>query len=453
MNTLIFFGVLVVLAIASLVIGKTSSKNLKGIEDYFLGGRTLGVFALAITLLATQLGGGTLVGAAEEAYRRGWIVILYPLGNCLGLLLLGLGFGAAIRKLKITTIPEIFQVIYKSPMLRQMSAVLSIISLLCILITQGIAARKFFITLGYGQEWIFALFWLVIVLYTVMGGLKAVVKTDILQALFVVGALSLSFAFTVFSPGPAPATVAVGAATASEIPWMGWLCMPIAFALIEQDMGQRCFASKNASAISYASIIAAVMLLATTALPIYFSTKARALGIEIPPGSSVLMTAITSFTNPAVTAFFSCAILMAIISTADSLICAISSNLACDFPIINKLPSSQKVACAQMFTLVIGMISLVSSFFFVDIISIMILSYEMSVVVLFVPITMAIWSKKPSYRGALYAMTGGAIGFVLFRIIPVPLPRELCALALSYGGFWLGQRITAQNDARKGGAV
>jgi solute:Na+ symporter, SSS family len=166
-------------------------------------------------------------------------------------------------------------------------------------------------------------------------------------------------------------------------------------------------------------------------VPIYFSTMARKLDLEIVPGSSVLMTAVSHLTNPVITAFFSCAILMAIISTADSLICAISSNLACDFPKLR----SQKIAWAQGLTFIIGMISLVASYYFKDIISIMIMSYELSVSVLFIPVVMGVLSPQKNSKAAAAAMILGAMGFVIFRLWEPPIPREIASLIMSFLGY------------------
>nr|MCH9690309.1 sodium:solute symporter family protein [Gammaproteobacteria bacterium] len=185
MNIRLFFGLLVGVATLSLWLGKRASSGQKNNEDYFLMGRKLGLFALFMTLLATQVGGGALIGAAEEAYAKGWTVLFYPLGMVLGLLVLGCGYGAKMRRLNLTTVPEIFDKIYRAPNLRQIASLLSIASLYFILVAQAIAARKFFFSLGFAGPYLFVGFWIVLTLYTVLGGLKAVVSTDILQALFI----------------------------------------------------------------------------------------------------------------------------------------------------------------------------------------------------------------------------------------------------------------------------
>src|SRR3990167_10819258 len=94
----LFFSLMGGFGIVYLLIGRREAKRVQGNDAYFLGGRSLGIFSLALTLYATQFGGGTLMGAAEEAYAKGWIVLLYPLGVSLGFLALAVGFGAKLRR-------------------------------------------------------------------------------------------------------------------------------------------------------------------------------------------------------------------------------------------------------------------------------------------------------------------------------------------------------------------
>lgn len=184
MNYSLFMTLLALLGGFSLWLGR-KGKDLETNDDFFLMGRKLGLFSLVMTLLATQVGGGALMGAAEEAYSKGWIVICYPLGMVAGMVLLGIGFGAKMRSLNISTVAELFEKIYGSLRMRKGASTLSIISLFFILVAQAIAARKFFMSIGFENDLLFVTFWMILVVYTVVGGLRAVVKTDILQASFI----------------------------------------------------------------------------------------------------------------------------------------------------------------------------------------------------------------------------------------------------------------------------
>lgn len=432
MNVRLFFGLILFLSTMSIWLGRRATTGQKTNEDYFLMGRKLGLFALIMTLLATQIGGGALMGAAEEAFTQGWGVLFYPLGMVLGLLVLGFGYGAKMRRLNLTTIPEIFEKIYRSSTLRQLAALLSIASLYFILIGQALAARKFFFSLGFSSDLLFIGFWFVLVLYTVMGGLKAVISTDIMQTGFILFTFCLAVIVSFSGCNPIEP---VHFTSHSTSPWFSWLILPLLYMLIEQDMGQRCFAAKNPRTVTFAAITAGIALLIVSLVPIYFGRSASAMGIEIPTGASVLITSIRALTNPTIATFVICAILMAVVSTADSLLCSISSNIACDFPRLK-----QSIFTSQAITFAVGMSTLALSFLFDNVVTMLMFSYELAVSVLFVPVTMAIWTKSPHKRSAATAMILGLVSFALCKMWIPPFPKELFTLACSFGGFALSER-------------
>lgn len=428
-------SILTITAIIYIFIGWKTSKNINNRSDYFLSGRDLGFFSLLMTLLATQIGGGTILGSAEEAYSKGWTVIFYPLGVSLGLILLSFGFGAKLRKLNLHTISELFEKIYESTLLRKFASILSIVSLFFILVGMGIATQKLFLAMGFAQKNLFFVFWTVVILYTVMGGLNAVVLTDVVQILFIIASLVLAFLFS--DTSSLPLTESNTFVTDDSIPWGSWLLMPLLFMLIEQDMAQRCFAARTPILVSLSTAFSGLILFVICLIPIYFGLIARESGLVIPQGASVLLTTITATTSPTISAIAASAILMAIISTADSLLCSISSNLSYDFPIFQTRKSSLKLA--QGITFATGMLGMLTSFFFDNVVSLLILSYVLSVSVLFVPISMAVLDPKPCKRGAICSMLCGSLAFAYFKILnSTPIfGQELITLAFSMFGYWM----------------
>ncbi|MEC7839862.1 MAG: sodium:solute symporter family protein [Chlamydiota bacterium] len=437
----LFFGLVGLLGVAYLWIGKNASNNLDTNEDYFLMGRKLTFFPLTLTLLATQLGGGSLIGAAEEAYYNGWNVLLYPLGVTLGLFTLGMGFGGKLRSLNITTVAELFEKVYDSRTQRYIASALSVACMFIILIAQSLAARKFFVAIGLDNPLLFSGLWSILIIYTVMGGLKAVVNTDILQALFIAGALVLAYCFVDPANIAPTETLPRLTPTREEIPWTAWVLMPLLFMLIEQDMGQRCFAAKNPRIISFAAITAGIALMLGSSIAIYFGILAKNYGVQVPANSSLLIESVKTLTNPTVSTIFTVGIMMAVISTADSLLCSISSNLSCDFLENNKILASQNVNISKGVTLLTGLLALALSFYFDRVVSMLIVSYELSVCVLFVPIFAAVIIERPSWIAAYISMAIGAIGFALFHVIDCPFPKEVVTLIGSAIGFIVGIKI------------
>ena len=247
MNISIFITLLFGLQCFYWVVGKRASRNLGGQEDYFLAGKAVRLFPLMMTFLATQVGGGVVLGAAEEAYRFGWPVILYPFGAALGLILLGAGIGRKLAQFPVTTIAQIFEVVYRSTPLRRIASTLSVISLFMILVAQIIASSKFLVSLGFTNTPLLILFWAIVILYTAQGGLRAVISTDKVQAAFFSFVFLLCFGFVLYS-NPSISTLPLPQLehlipVSSKL--CGWLLMPLFFMVIEQDMGQRCFAGAS----------------------------------------------------------------------------------------------------------------------------------------------------------------------------------------------------------------
>lgn len=443
MSFITFFLLLAALLVGSWIAGKRSDKN-EGKEDYFLAKRSVKLFPLFMTFLATQVGGGLVLGSAEEAYRYGWIVFLYPLGASLGLIVLGLGIGRKLSEFKVSTTAQILEVVYGSALLKKIGSILSIVSLFMILVAQIIASSKFLISLGVDSHLIFYATWAVVILYTVRG-LKAVIASDVVQA----GFFSIVFLLTLvvicfvnhssFSKlidlTSASSTFAIASSK-----WCGWLLMPLLFMVIEQDMGQRCFAAGSGKIVSRATLFSGFVTLLVCTVPISIGMLGRSLGIVIPEGASVLMVVISKITNPIIAAAIGAAVLAAIVSTAASLINAISSNLSEDFK-WKLFEKKQGLFFVKAITAFISIAALFFSSYFTNIVDLLIQSYELSVGALFVPTLAALFKKRGEFLSALLSILFGVFGFILMRWVSIGIPREVAPVLLSALGFALGEMI------------
>lgn len=454
MNISLFIGILIALQLICLFVGNRSSKNLTGEKDYFLAGKSVKFFPLMMTFVATQVGGGLILGSAEEAYRFGWSVMLYPIGACLGLIVLAAGIGRRLAQFEVSTVAQLFEVLYNSVSLKKIASLLSIISLFMVLIAQVIASKKFLVSLGMDQTTLFFLFWVSIILYTVVGGLKAVVSIDIVQASYFLAVFLAGFIYVIFFSDVSFSIQGLNLLTlqseafdfdASKL--TGWLFMPLLFMVIEQDMAQRCFAAKSPKVVSKAALWSAIVTMIICIIPVFFGVLGKTLGLNIAEGSSVFMSVVQMMTNPTVAAFLGCAVMMAIISTAISLINAVSSNLTQDFdlPFLSKLNEVQK---SRLITSVIGLAAVFGSFYFNNVVDLLIQSYELSVYCLFVPIFMALIKGRGNQLSAILSIIFGAAGFILFKIIHVDFPKEILSVMLSGVGYAVGECLVEFNRVR-----
>ncbi len=443
MNTSVFVGVLALLQLICFWAGKRAAKDLQNQQDYFLAGKDIRFFPLLMTFVATQIGGGLVLGSAEEAYRFGWTVLLYPLGACLGFVVLALGIGKKLARYPVSTVAELLGVFYQSQKLKKMASLLSIVSLFMILMAQVIASRKFMVSLGMDHTLLFLAFWGIVIVYTVIGGLKAVVSIDIIQALFFIFVFASGLGYILYTGSFSLTGVAAAGWSGEAFEFnvdklSGWLLMPLLFMVIEQDMAQRCFAARSPRVVTKAAGYAAVCTLLVCIIPVFIGIVGKQTGLIVPAGSSVFMDVVQALTNPALAAFLACAVLMAVLSTAISLLNAVSSNLSQDFD-FDALKGVQSVRLSRRITAGIGIAAVIGSFYAGEIVGLLIQSYELSVYCLLISVCAALFKQKGNAVSAWSAFVCGGIAFCLTREVSLPLPKEIACLLISGTGYLLGE--------------
>ncbi len=439
MNTSLFIFALLALQAICWWVGRRASQGVSNNEDYYLDGRRVSFFPLMMTFIATQVGGGIVLGSAEEATRLGGWVLLYPLGQVCGLLGLGLGIGKLLSRYRVSTVAQIFEAAYGSSGMKKFASFLSIVSLFLILVAQVVASKRFMLSIGVDEPWLFLGFWIILIAYTAMGGMRAVIATDIIQSLFFIGVFILAFSVGVWNGPGLDWSSSLGSGMPTD-KLTGWLFMPFLFTFIEQDMGQRCFAARSPGILSRSTLAAAGITFCMALIPIYFGLIGAQLGVD--PKGALLSTAVL-VTNPWVASLVACAVLAAILSTADSLINAIGSNLSTDF-----MASSKKsLNRTRWLSISIGVFAMAAAPFFDNIVDLLIQSYDLSVACLFVPLMGALFSQTHRYKAALSGVFCGGIGFILFRLIDIPLPRELAAVALSGVGYVAAWILESKQEA------
>jgi len=436
--SLVFLGLT---TISYMVVAAFASKGVTTKESYLLGNRQFSVRSITLTLIATQVGAGMIFGTAAESFSKGVLGVAYVLGMAIGLIILGLGVGAKLRSLEINTTAELFETKYGSKALRQFAALISILTMGGILAAQIVASRQLFATLFNLSPIYLVIFWIAIIGYTTFGGLKAIIATDILQVILIVLVFTGVF-FYIVPVGEIGPLLASSPVTFDGPVFSGGffaaLIAPIFFSLIEQDLAQRCFASRTKRVATISAFLAAGFLLLFALIPILLGMYAKTAGITFAAGQSPLVLLFQSRLSTLGMTIVACALLAAICSTADSLLGAASTNLIADF-----LPSNGKfsLALSRIITLFVGIAALIVAFFFDDVIGIIVKSYEVSISALFVPMILAMYLKRPSKLGAKLSVGFGVLAYLVLNIVTVAFSPTMIALVISGAGFLLGMVI------------
>ncbi len=462
MNTLLFFGIFAALAIFYTIIGLAASTQVNSTSDYFLAGRDLGLFPVTMTLIATQIGGGMLIGTSENAYLYGIYGLLYTIGMTVGFALLAAGFARRLQVINVSTTAEIFEKKYNSLFLKQIASFLSIITMSGLLVGQVVASRTIIdsLNLGMATEWIFLAFWLFIIIYTMAGGLKAVIITDVFQVLLIICIFVGVFLYSLLY-GPPFAWSSIGeiqkeffgTVPLSLNTLVATISMPALFSLIEQDLAQRFFAARSPRIAAMSALLSCVAIIFFALIPIYFGMQAKLLGIEIPIGTSPLIPIVEFLTNEFVVVLCLCAIIAAITSTADSMLCAVSSNVAQDFE-LKWIGMPDALYRSKVITLALGIIALIASYFVPqNVITILIDSYAISVSCLLVPLLVAYCSDRVSKSGAIASVLCGGIAFMLIPFWNTELPKVLLPVVISAIAYYFTAFTAGDSDLKKSATI
>lgn len=255
-------------------VGHIVSKNVKGDQDYFLAGRNLGWFLVGSSIFASNIGSEHLIGLAGTGAKSGLAVAQFEILACLILILLGWFFTPYYLKTKINTVPEFLEKRF-SPKARNYLTLISIFSYVVSKISVTIYAGAIvFSSLGI-PFWTGAILVVVITgLYTVIGGLLAVIYTDMVQMIImIVGAIIISILGLYHLGGIQELSNAVPESYFSlwrpwndpEFPWPGILfgapILAIWYWCTDQFIVQRVLAAKGLPAARRGSIFAGYLKL------------------------------------------------------------------------------------------------------------------------------------------------------------------------------------------------
>lgn len=192
---------LVIFLVAIFVVGFVASKQMSSsggfLQEYFLGGRELGGFVLAMTMVATYGSASSFLGGPGTAYTVGFGWILLAMTQVVTgyfvLLILGKKFAILGRKYNAVTMIDFLKARYNSPAVAILSAIAIIIFLFSAMTAQWVGGGRLIESLT-GLEYTTALFIFAIsvLVYVTIGGFRAVALTDAVQgAIMVVGTLIL----------------------------------------------------------------------------------------------------------------------------------------------------------------------------------------------------------------------------------------------------------------------
>ena len=423
-------------------------------EDYYVGGRRISATHVGMSIVATDVGGGFSIGLGGLGFAMGlsgsWLLFTGLVGAWMcAVVTVPRVKGLDIEK-GLLTYPDFLRLRYGKHV-AAVAAVISGVGYLGFTSAQVLAGAKLaggsvFAHITWADPLKLSLYLMagVILIYTVLGGLKAVIYTDTLQWIVLLAGLSLfglPFAYREVG-GWAALTEALPPEffrlnNISPVQIINWFVTIIPIWFVAMTLYQRIYACRNVKDAKRAFFIAGLLEYPVMSfLGVSLGMMARVVFPQAEPEMAMPM--LLGQALPAgiagivIAAYFS-----AIMSTADSCLIASSANWVND--IVGefglKLSNRGFMRLSQGVTLLVGVLALLLAGAFDTVLDLILHAYAFMVSGLLVPTLGAYFWKRSHPTAALVSMLGGG-GLTLYltfaeTALPGKLDPSLFGIAFS----------------------
>ncbi len=415
-------------------------------EDYFLAGRSMKWPFIGVSLFASNISSTTLVGLAGGAYDTGISVFNYEWMAAIVLVFFAIFILPFVLRSQVYTLPEFLERRYDGRVRTYFSALTLFLNIVVdtagSLFAGGLLLKLIFPDLDISVT--IAVLAIVAGLYTIAGGLAAVIYTDFIQTvLLLIGAVVITVVAFGKVGGWEGMTEGLSHAQLSlirpldgpGIPWLGLVTgVPLLgfyFWCANQFMMQRVLSSKNLDHGRRGVLLAALLKLPVLFIMVLPGTIAIHLYPDLPDPNLVYPTLMFDLLPIGLLGLVMAGFIAALMSQIDSTLNAASTLVTMDF-VHRFKPDLDSRTLMKVGRWVTGIFMILAAVWAPQIENFrslfdylqLVLSYTVPPIVA-IYLVGAFW-KKANARGAwLSVLAGTALGLVLFIAIPILKLAEL----------------------------
>ncbi|MCY1152437.1 MAG: sodium:solute symporter family protein [Sphaerochaetaceae bacterium] len=463
-QTLSIIGLVIYFII--LLVAVSIEKPNKNVEDYFFAGRSLPFWALSITFIASWWGAGSAISTADLAFEDGISAFWYYGVPVLISTFLMIIFSKSIRKVGYLTQGKLFSARYSKATAKYLSFLIYIFMTFSVA-SQMVGIGQFFGTyLNLNYEIGILIGTSIVLIYSVFGGFRGVVLTDIIQFIFLLVAALLVFIIATTNAGgfkqiyeyskiinrPNYFSFFAGAKK--------YFAYVITFGcawMIQANVWQRISATKDEKDAKKMTVMSFFIYIPLYLIVVLTGMAAIVLYDKMPEGG-IIAAIVKDQMGHIMGAIVFVGISAAIMSTMDSLINTGALTLTLDL-FNNGKESQDKIKISKYATIVTTLIALIIS---LRIRSILVISYLASDIITtgaFIPLIFGFFFKKGNSFGALSSMIVGSLYCFYNLFIELGLPfkpifendgtlRVVLGLTISLIVYLVGSLLT-NDDTKK----
>ena len=430
---IIVIGYLVGMLVIGYVVGKLKIKNA---DDYMVAGRRMGVFMVAFSLSANNIGGGSTTGLAGKAFTSwGMSAVWYVLAASIAMIPLAY-FAPKIRKTMAVTIPEVVGRRF-GKFSSGFSAVLNILALFCLTSSQIAASGSVVSVLtGIDTRICLLIAGLVVILYTTFGGMIADQISDLVQFIIILVGLAIATPFVIKGCG-GWSTIASklpgDQLSFTKIGWVaiiGYIFNYFCTFLSGPEMISRFESAKDEKTAQRASLVSAVLMAAMAIFPTLLGLAALSVSDTLGniSSNSAMMAVTQTYAPTIITGIVSAAIISATMSSADSNLLCMSTMIINDLYLPysgKKLDGMKEVRATRICNIICCIVAVFISFFGINIVTMNTFAFAIRCAGPFAAYGLGLVIPRATKHSGQISIITGTIGVVIWQI-------------LSGGGFYLG---------------
>ncbi|HCW46115.1 MAG TPA: sodium/panthothenate symporter, partial [Erwiniaceae bacterium] len=404
------------------------------LNEYFLGGRSMGGFVLAMTLTTTYISASSFIGGPGAAYKYGlgWVLLamVQVPAVWLSLGVLGKKFAILARRYHAVTLNDMLYARYRSPLLVWLSSLSLLVAFVGAMTVQFIGGARLLETAaGIPYNTGLLIFGGTIALYTAFGGFRASVLNDAMQGLvMLIGTFLLLFAVVHAAGGMHAAVTKLqqidprlvtpqGVDNIITPTFLSSFVVLVCFGVIGlPHTAVRCISYKDSKAV-HRGIVVGTIVVAVLMLGMHLAgALGRAILPDLTVPDRVIPTLMLAVLPPFAAGIFLAAPMAAIMSTINAQLLQSSATIVKDlylrlYP--QQLNNELRLRrLSGMITLVLGLLLLLAAWSPPDmIIWLNLLAFGGLEAVFLWPLVLGLYWEKANAAGALSAMIVGAASY------------------------------------------
>lgn len=445
-----FYCVAIYLVIISLL-GIYFAKKVKNQEDYAVAGRSLPIYVLVGTLIATWMGAGTVMGGANSlGYQFGFgVAIAFSLASPIGQLVLTF-ISKKIRRQNAQTVPEVIEKVYGAEA-RFISTIIILLAYLGVVAYQFLGVGTLLqSTLGISVETGTIIAFVVIIATSLFGGLYSVAYTDFISCIMIMIGLLIGVPFAIHNAGGLSSVIErlpeghMGFGNLSFVQVLGFFLPTFVYLMGDQNMYQRFFAAKDENTAMKGGLWWSLLTLFIGIIVSIAAITSRSLYPDIKPAQAFIHLAQNGM--PLIIGGISVAAVAAfIVTTANSFLLSIGVSTSWDLyaRYFDREANSQKMLkVSRISVLGLGVAAYILIKYFPNILALQMYAYTMYGAAISPALVAAVvCPDRVTKKGGLFSMIVGGIVTIMMEVLkkhgwhfavtyPSVLPAVICSIAV-----------------------